>query len=117
MTIKSTIHRGDAYSRLPMVGGIRVFDDLSDNYIEMRDLHQHSESSGQIELGGSSLAFAAFVQRHSGCGEEVSESRLDECSLVGWCSRCEEFKLFTIGEGSRKKSHQSHLFSEGGPAF
>jgi hypothetical protein len=42
------------------------------------------------------LVFAAFTLTHSGCGKETSELRLDERSLIGWCRRCTDSRIFVV---------------------
>ena len=48
----------------------------------------------KIPATEASLVFAGFVLAHSGCGEETSELRLDKGSLIGWCRRCDDLRIF-----------------------
>lgn len=48
--------------------------------------------------GGSNeagAAFFAFVLVHAGCGDGMGDSWLGERSLMRWCQRCDELRIFT----------------------
>jgi hypothetical protein len=38
--------------------------------------------------------FAEFALRHAACEEELLEVRLDEVSIMCWCLRCKELRIF-----------------------
>jgi hypothetical protein len=52
------------------------------------------EFSSRAAGGDASVAFAAFVLVHAGCGKEVMESRLSEDTVACRCLRCEETGIF-----------------------
>lgn len=54
-----------------------------------------SRPKGRVGPTKVGVAFFAFVLRHAGCEDGVSESRLDERSLACWCRRCDELRVFT----------------------
>jgi hypothetical protein len=78
--------------------GLKLPDSLADNHVEMNatDQNRQPAPSRRMSSDGVSLAFAAFALEHSGCGEETSELRLDERSLVGWCRRCNDSRIFVV---------------------
>lgn len=52
------------------------------------------EFSSRVAGGDASVAFAAFVLVHAGCGREVMESRLSEDTVACQCLRCDETGIF-----------------------
>lgn len=67
------------------------------------DRNGQSASPRGLPPEGASLGFAAFALAHSECGDEASELRLDERSLIGWCRRCNDSRIFVVDEESRRK--------------
>ncbi len=62
------------------------------------DTAAHRFGPSEIVQGHAGLAFAAFVFKHGGCGDELIETRLDEELLTCWCLQCDE--LVTFGTAS-----------------
>lgn len=83
-------------------GGLKLFAALADNRIEMNNTDHDRQPAPLRRIppdGGASLAFATFALEHSGCEEASSELRLNERTLIGWCWRCNELRIFTTDEG------------------
>lgn len=80
--------------------GLKFPDDSVDNHVEMSspDHNRQPTPLRGDSADGVSVAFAAFVLTHSGCGKEASELRLDDQSLFGWCWRCNDLRIFTSDE-------------------
>ncbi len=82
-------------------GGLKLFAALADNHIEMNSTDHDRQLAPlrRIPPDRAGLAFAAFALEHSGCEEASSELRLDERTLIGWCWRCNELRIFATDEG------------------
>ena len=50
--------------------------------------------------GETPISFALFALSHAGCGDWLSEARLDENTVAYWCSRCDDARTFGPTEGS-----------------
>ena len=96
--------------------GLKLSGGLADNHIEMNDADHNRQSAPPRGFPPDeiNLAFAAFALGHSGCGDEASELRLDERSLIGWCRRCNDSRIFVVHEENRRKQTRPNLVSEGG---
>ena len=74
------------------------------------------EFSSRAAEGDASVAFAAFVLVHTGCGKEVMESRMSEDTVACQCLRCDETGIFgpTDGGTFRRAGRPSHRLCEKG---
>lgn len=95
--------------------GLKISGDLVDNSAEMNgtDHNRRPASFRWIPPNRVGLAFA-FALAHSGCAEETSELRLDERTLIGWCWRCNDLRIFAIDEKDQRKQPRPNPVSEAG---
>lgn len=77
---------------------------MADNHIEMNGTdHKRRPVPSRWDTPGVGPAFATFALAHSECGEASSELRLDERTLIGWCWRCDDLRIFATGEGTPER--------------